>query len=271
MKFLQEYLFNFRPFISFLVIIHVFVLNIWGQDNMIPPEKLVRLKIRLPERLTMGIMGGNNMSIPAITHIPENTYGFKPNVRITPGWQIGLTGNISVTGKYFLLFNIQYLNYSAYSKYDLADYRDTYQEHLHIFSFPSAIAYKMGKGGIKYYPIAGISINCLLDSKIDYCFHPYPDIPTYTYKGNVDMISDRNRLIYGGILGAGFTYQVRKYFMILDIRYCIDLRNYINTGVMKTIQIESEYGFPFPYQSPGFRMHGFFINLGIMKARIDYP
>lgn len=220
----------------------------------------------MPEKLSIGMMAGSNLATPLITHIPENTYGFKPGVKFKPGWQVGLTGDINVSGKYILFIDIQYLRLTTYTEYDLGEYKDTYRDHFQMISIPSVISYRMGKGGIKYYPMAGFSFQYLISSKIDYSYHPYSNIPTYSYDGNADLLSDRNRLNYSAVLGTGFSYQIRKYFIILEIHYCHDLRNYINTDEMRTIQIFSEYDLPFPYQSPGFRMHGLFVNLGIRKA-----
>jgi len=260
---------KYPPVVLLLIIIICgFSLNVTGQDEMISPNKLVRWNIRLPERLSIGVMSGSNLSIPLITHIPENTYGFKPGVKFKPGWQVGLTGDINVSGKCILFIDIQYLREIAYTEYDLGEYKDTYQDHFQMISIPSVISYRLGKGGIKYYPMAGFSIHYLISSKIDYSYHPYSNIPSYSYNGNADLLSDRNRFNYSAVMGTGFSYQIRKYFISLEIRYCHDLRNYISTDEMRTIQISSEYGFPFSYQSPGFRMHGIHLNICIQKAHL---
>lgn len=249
-----------------IIIISGLSLPVTGQDDVIPPRKLIKWNIRLPERLSIGIMAGSNLSLPLITHSPQNTYDFMPDVKLKPGWQVGLAGEIKITGKYILHINIQYQSLTAHSEYHPGDYKDTFNEQLQLISIPLAITYKLGKGGIRYYPMSGFSFNCLAYSKINYTYHPYADIPTYSYEGHANLLSDRNLLNFSAVLGGGFNYQIRKYFLVLELGYYHDLRNYINTDLMRITQIISEYGIPFFYQSPGFRMHGLFLNLVISKA-----
>ncbi len=236
-----------------------------AQDGPLPSGDLINPRINLPPRVSIGIKIGANIFSPLITHDPSAVYSNSPTGEFVPGFNAGIGAIVDMSGKISLFADAQFVSSSAKYLVESGNYLDEFNEDLNQFSIPVGALYKIGAGGIKYYPMAGLAINYLMYSDLSYAYHPYPTESAYTNNGGFDITFDRNRVLFDALAGFGFQYQVKGFFLGLELTYRYGLRNYIDTSDMRTMQIYNGSSIPFKFQSPGFRTHAIMITLMIQK------
>jgi len=236
-----------------------------AQDGPLPAEELIIPKLKIPPGAAISLKIGTNIYTPIITDNPEEVYSTSPTAELSPGLNAGIGVEVELTNKISLFADFQYIQSSARYLIRSGDFTDEFIEDFKQISLPFGLLYNLGSGGIKYYPLAGICLDYLIKSKLDYAYHPYPEESGYTDYGETDITFDRNRLHLDMQIGFGFQYQVKRVFLGLEIAYRHGLINYIDTDQMQPMQIYYHTSPPFEFQSPGFRTHGIMVNLIIKK------
>ena len=239
--------------------------SVRGQDVPLPTEELINPRLSLPPRVTAGIIIGPNIFSPVITHNPTAVYSNSPEGEFVQGFQAGLRASMILKGKASLFADARFISSTAKYLVESGNYTDEFAEDMNFISIPVGALYMAGAGGIKYYPMAGIAFDYLMFSDLSYNYHPYPNEYPYTESGGFDITFERHRLHFNAILGLGFRYQVKDFFLGLEISYMHGLRNYIDTDDMKTMQVYYGSSLPFKFQSPGFRTQGILVNIVIQK------
>jgi hypothetical protein len=240
-------------------------LTLNAQDGPIPSGDLINPRLNLPPRVSIEIKIGANIFSPLITHEPSAVYNATPTGKFVPGFNAGIGATIAMSGKISLFADAQFVNLSAKYLVESGNYMDEFKEELSQLSIPAGIYYHLGTGSVKYYPMAGIALNYLMYSDFSYAYHPFPTESAFTETGGFEISFERNRMHLDGLVGFGFQYQVKGYFLGLELTYRHGLRNYIDTDNMQPMQIYYGSSMPFTYQAPGFRMHGLMVNLVIQK------
>ena len=236
-----------------------------AQDGPLPSGDLINPRLNLPPRVSIGIKMGANIFSPIITHDPSALYNTTPTGEFVPGFNAGIGATVVMSSNISLFVDAQYVSSSAKYLVESGNFLDEFTEHLNQFSLPIGAQYHLGTGGVKYYPIAGIAMNYLMYSDFSYTYHPYPTESSFTRNGGFDITFERNRIHFDAMVGFGFQYQVKGYFLGLEFTYRHGLRNYIDTNDMQPMQIYHGSSLPFKYQSPGFRTHGIMVNLTVKK------
>jgi len=239
-----------------------------GQDGVLPPGDLIQSRIDIPGNIIMGVKLGANLSGILVTHDPKDTYTQSPETEPVPGMNVSFGAEILINQEISLFADLQYINFITKYRIATGKYHDVFEENNRMVSIPAGIYYHLGNSGVKYYPLAGLAINYLFLSDLDYQYHPFPDDSPYVQTGKINNTFDKNRIHFDGIIGLGFRYQFRAYFFSLELTYRHGLRNYKNTTELKTMQIYSGLDPPFSYQSPGYRTHLLMVNLLIQKPGI---
>ncbi|MBL7112569.1 MAG: PorT family protein [Bacteroidales bacterium] len=255
-----------RSFLFYYSIIFLLItIGLNAQDGPLPSGDLINPRLNLPPRVSIGIKIGANIFSPLITHDPSAVYNTTPTGEFVPGFNAGIGAIVAMSGKISLFADVQFVSSSAKYLIESGNYLDEFKEDLNQLSIPIGVLYQLGAGGVKYYPMAGLVLNYLMYSDLSYLYHPYPTESAYTRNGGFDITFDRNRIHFDALAGFGFQYQVKGFFLGLELSYRYGLRNYIDTNDMQPMQIYSGSSIPFKYQSPGFRTHGIMVNLMIQK------
>jgi len=248
-------------FISFVLITGA--LN--AQDGPVPSTDLINPRLNLPSRVTIGIKIGGNIFSPLITHNPSAVNNATPTGEFVPGFNAGLGATIAMSGKISLFTDFLFISSSAKYLVESGVYLDEFVENLNQLSIPIGAQYQLGAGGVKYYPMAGIALNYLMYSDLNYAYHPFPKETPFTRNGEFDITFERNRILFDALIGFGFQYQVKGFFLGLEFSYRYGLHNYIDTDNMQPMQIYDGSSAPFKYQSPGFRTQGIVVSLIVQK------
>ena len=189
---------------------------IYAQDGPIPSEDLINPRLNLPNRVSIGMKIGGNIFIPLITHAPTAVYNTTPTGEFVPGFNAGIGVTMAMTSKISLFADAQLVSSSAKYLVESGNYLDEFNEDLNQFSIPIGVQYQLGAGGVKYYPMAGLALNYLMYSDLSYSYHPYPTESPYTDIGGFDITFERNRMHFDALVGFGFQYQVKGFFLGLE-------------------------------------------------------
>lgn len=186
---------------------------------------------RVEPFFSLGVALGVNQARPRMV----NNFGLgntvlSPSV-YTPGigLNLGVTFDLILYRSLFLTADgiLSFKNYSSVSNV-LPKSNVSSNESQTWINVPLTLKYVIGRGKFKFFLRAGGSFDLLLSDQ-SALVRKNTQTGQNEFAGpNVDLASQRNKINFSALAGAGFTYKVGYGFIILDARYYYGLTNISN-------------------------------------------
>ena len=202
-------------------------------------------------------------------------------VRIIEPYPISIVENEDYSGEYSvsgtnIQFGLQFKRYLTEEieinldamyckksfKYEIEQlYSKTeYTENLSLLSFPLTGTYDFNFSVLTPYLRAGINVDYMFGAKADFLKMNTGKFPGEDLKEtDIDILNDRNEINISAVVGGGLKYNIKKGYVMLDLRYQFGFMNNVNDDNRYINDLK--WG-SFGYVDDDFALNNFFVSVG---------
>ncbi|MCK5170837.1 MAG: PorT family protein [Bacteroidales bacterium] len=201
------------------------------------------------------IIGGNYSFVRIIEpHSIDNTENYAGEYYPVVNFQVGIQLKRYINENIEINLDGIYTLKGTYYEITQNNYKTIYEEYQTILSFPVTGTYDFNLGIWSPYLRAGFNVDYMIKAT---AYFDYND-KQYEEK-DVDIINERNRYNISAVIGGGVKYNIKRGYLMLDVRYHLGFMNNVNPDTRYSLDYKwANYG----YVDDDFALNNLFISVG---------